>query len=262
MQRSTQERQHAASVRWYESCKWERSRVSVTMLAANVQCAGVGGRLRRSHRGKGGCRFNPARPEPRQSKRPRYSATRARPPGARRRRPPVPVGSPGRGRLWELPWAQRRTRERKGQRQQAGERQGPVRRRPQGSLIWTRSARALSVASWWWWLEQLSVGDQRTNNYYSTSSQLSKSQPLKYGSMHGGHYLIGWKTKACTFHLALAKFFSICAHTFSLMFLSEAAPPEILLYKVRKTDVLLASGFHRPLHTGVVHVITGKPLQG
>lgn len=31
-----------------------------------------------------------------------------------------------------------------------------------------------------------------------------------------------------TFHLALAKFFSICAQTPSLMFLSEAAFPEIL----------------------------------
>lgn len=31
-----------------------------------------------------------------------------------------------------------------------------------------------------------------------------------------------------TFHLALAKFFSICAQTPSLMFLSEAALPEIL----------------------------------
>lgn len=36
-----------------------------------------------------------------------------------------------------------------------------------------------------------------------------------------------------TFHLALAKFFSIWAHTFSLMFLSEAAPPEILSCKYK-----------------------------
>lgn len=47
--------------------------------------------------------------------------------------------------------------------------------------------------------------------------------------------LLEERTKGLTFHLALAKFFSICAHTFSLMFLSEAAPPEILLYKKRKT---------------------------
>lgn len=40
-----------------------------------------------------------------------------------------------------------------------------------------------------------------------------------------------------TFHLALTKFFSICAHTFSLMFLSEAAPPEILLYKMGTTQL-------------------------
>lgn len=42
---------------------------------------------------------------------------------------------------------------------------------------------------------------------------------------------VNWLTRGRpgpTFHFALAKFFSICAHTFSLMFLSEAAPPEIL----------------------------------
>jgi hypothetical protein len=34
--------------------------------------------------------------------------------------------------------------------------------------------------------------------------------------------------KRLTFHLALAKFFSICAQTLSLIFLFEAAFPEIL----------------------------------
>lgn len=40
--------------------------------------------------------------------------------------------------------------------------------------------------------------------------------------------------KSGTFHLALAKFFSICAQTPSLMFLSEAAFPEILRERIRE----------------------------
>lgn len=46
---------------------------------------------------------------------------------------------------------------------------------------------------------------------------------------------------APTFHFARAKFFSICAHTFSLMFLSEAAPPEILRRRMETEEGQLRS---------------------
>lgn len=243
------------------------------MLAANVQCAGVGGDCR-SQTGGGGGRlvFNPAHHQLQQVcegqlKLHRCNAMRARPhvepgwaaDGLRLRAPPrprplVPVDfSPlRRGALWperlnpQVLW---QMKEQEG-RQQPGELWSLLGPRLQGSPPLRHCAQVLSVSSWWWWPEQLSVGELRSNwtqigaitppknatNSYTTLYRAavypcSKTVELLSNFLKKKKSFRKERTKGLTFHLALAKFFSICAHTFSLMFLSEAAPPEILLHK-------------------------------
>lgn len=156
------------------------------MLAANVQCAGVGGDCR-SQTGGGGGRlvFNPAHHQLQQVcegqlKLHRCNAMWARPHvelgwaavGLRLRAPPrlrplVPVDfSPlRRGALWperlnpQVLW---QMKEQEG-RQQPGELWSLLGPRLQGSPPLRHCAQVLSVSSWWWWPEQLSVGELRSN---------------------------------------------------------------------------------------------------